>query len=95
MDLSFHLVDKPMHDCYREPNEDSHRDDEVGPRGTVQLLRERPCDSITVERLHDLPAPDIVASRIQQDVTLSPGDGNHNNYGARFINFDPRVSGIR
>ncbi len=70
-----------MYNCCREPDENSHRDDEVRPRGTVQLLRERPGDGMTVERLHGLPAPDIVASRVQQEVTLSPGNGNHNHYG--------------
>ena len=95
MDLIFHLVDKPMHDCYREPNKESHRDDEVGPRGTIQLLRERPRDGITVQRLHALPAPNIVANRVQQYITLSPGDGNHNHYGARFVNSDHRASRVQ
>ena len=83
--LSIHLVDEPMYDCYREPDENSHGDDEVRPRRTIQLLRERPSNGITIERLHNLPAPDIIASWVQQDLTLSPGNGNHYHYGARFI----------
>ena len=87
--FGFHLVDKPMYDCRRKADENPHRDDEVRPRGTVQLLRERPGDSVTVERLHGLPAPDIVTGRVQQQVTLSPGNGNHNHY-ERFVNSDHR-----
>ena len=82
VNLSFHLVDEPVYEYRREPDENSHRDDKVRPRGTIQLLRERPGDGLTVERLYSLPAPDIVASRVQQKLTLSPGNGNHNHYGA-------------
>ena len=81
-----------MHNGYRETDENSHRDDEVRARGTVQLLCERPGDGITIERLYGLPAPDIVASWVQQQVPLSRGNGNHNHYGARFVSSDRRAS---
>ena len=74
-----------MYSCYSEPDENSHGDDEVRPRRTIQLLRERPGDGITIQQLHALPAPDIIASWVQQDLTLSPGNDNHYHYGARFI----------
>ena len=84
-----------MHDCCSEPDENAHRDNEVGSGGTVQLLRERPRDGITVQRLHALPAPNIVANRVQQYITLGPSDGNHNHYGARFVSCDPRPSRVQ
>jgi hypothetical protein len=81
-----------MHNGCREPDENSHRDDEVRARGTVQLLCERPGDGITIERLYSLPAPDIIASWVQQEVSLSRGNGNHNHYEARFVSSERRAS---
>ena len=65
-----YLTDEPMHECHCKPNENPEWDDEVWPRRSVQLLRERPSNGVAVKRLNLLPAPDVVSHRLEKDFAL-------------------------
>lgn len=58
-------------------DEETHRNDKVRARWRVEVLGERPCHSVGVERLNSLTGPDVGASRTQEDLALGGYNGHH------------------
>ncbi len=72
-------MEQPLNRGRNDSKDKTNWNDPIWTTKRVQILRQGPCDGVTVQALNRLTAPDVRSSGANKDFPLRIYDGNHNN----------------